>query len=139
MNAFDTDVLTEIFAGDAVLRARLDEIDADKRGIPIVAASEIVRGWLNLIRQAESGKARTPPDVAFLRLQQSLVNMAPLALLPYTAAAHTIVEGWKAAKIRVGTNDMRIAAICIDYGATLVTRSARDYAQLPGLTFDVWN
>lgn len=37
------------------------------------------------------------------------------------------------------THDMRSAAICIVHGATLATRNARDYAQLPGLTFDVWN
>jgi predicted nucleic acid-binding protein len=34
---------------------------------------------------------------------------------------------------------MRIAAICIDHDATLVTRNARDYARIPGLTLDVWN
>ncbi|MCI0700778.1 MAG: type II toxin-antitoxin system VapC family toxin [Planctomycetia bacterium] len=139
MNGFDTDVLTELFAGNAVYAQRLAAIDADKRGIPIVAAAEIVRGWLAAVRQAEAGKGRTSLEEAFRRFQQSLVNMAPFTLLPYTAAAHALVEQWRAAKIRVGINDMRIAAICIVHGATLVTRNARDYAQIPGLTFDVWN
>ena len=40
-------------------------------------------------------------------------------------------------RLRVGTRDLRIAAVCIVHGATLVTHNARDYAQLPGLTFDV--
>lgn len=65
--------------------------------------------------------------------------MAQFTLLPYTAAADSLVQQWRAAKIRVGTNDMRIAATCIDHGATLVTRNARDCAQIPDLTFDVWN
>ena len=139
MNGFDTDILTELFAGNSALALRLVAIDADKRAIPTVAAAEVTRGWLNAVRQAEAGKGRMSLEYAFGRFQQSLVNMAPFTLLPYTAAAHSIVEKWKAAKIRVGTNDMRIAATCMVHGATLVTRNARDYAQIPGLTFDVWN
>jgi tRNA(fMet)-specific endonuclease VapC len=139
MNGFDTDVLTELFAGNAAYVHRLTGIDADKRGIPIGAAAEIVRGWLSAIRQAEAGKGRMTLDYAFGRFQQSLVNMAPFTLLSYTATAHALVQQWQRAKIRVGTQDMRIAAICIVHGATLVTRNARDYTQIPGLTFDVWN
>jgi tRNA(fMet)-specific endonuclease VapC len=46
---------------------------------------------------------------------------------------------WRAAKIRIGTNDLRIAAICLANQAKLVTRNARDYAQVPGLNLEVWN
>jgi tRNA(fMet)-specific endonuclease VapC len=139
MTDFDTDILTELFAGNAALIQRLDAIDADKRGIPIVAAAEITRGWLAATRQAEAGKGRMTLEYALGRLQQGLVNMAAFTFLPYAAAAHALVQQWQRARIRVGTNDMRIAAICIDHGATLVTRNARDYAQVPGLTLDVWN
>ena len=138
MNGFDTDVLTELFAGNPTFLHRLAAIDADKRGIPIVASAEIVRGWLHAIRQAEAGKGRMSLEEAFARFQQSLVKMTPFVLLPYTTAAHALVEQWRKAKIRVGTNDMRIAAICIDHGATLATRNARDYTLIPGLTLDVW-
>lgn len=139
MTALDTDVLTELFAGNAADAQRLAAIDADKRRIPIVAASEVVRGWLSAVRQAEAGKGRMSLEFAFERLQQSFVGIAAFALLSYTPAAHTLVQQWQRAKIRVGTNDLRIAAICIVHGATLATRNARDYAQVPGLTFDVWN
>lgn len=139
MNAFDTDVLTELFAGDVVYVQRFAAIDADKRGLPIVAAAEIVRGWLAAVRQAEAGKGRMSLEYALGQFQQRLVNMTPFTLLSYTTAAHTLVQQWQRAKIRVGTNDLRIAATCIIHGATLVTRNAQDYARLPGLTFDVWN
>ncbi|MDY3553968.1 type II toxin-antitoxin system VapC family toxin [Gemmata sp. JC717] len=128
MTALDTDVLTELFAGNAVYEQRIGAV-----------AGEVVRGWLNAVRQAEAGKGRMSLEFAFERLQESLTVMVPFALLPYTAAADALVRQWRAAKIRVGTNDLRIAAICVVHGATLVTRNARDYAQVPGLTFDVWN
>ncbi len=139
MNAFDTDVLTELFAGDVLYVQRFAAIDPDKRGLSIVAAAEIVRGWLAAIRQAEAGKGRMSLEYAFGQFQQRLVNMAPFTLLSYTAAADALFQQWRAAKVRVGTNDLRIAAICIVHRATLVIRNARDYAQIPGLTFDVWN
>lgn len=126
MNGFDTDVLTELFAGNAAFLLRLDAIDPDKRGVPIVAAGEIVRGWLAAARQAEAGKGRMSLEFALGGFQQSLVNLAPFTLLTYSAPAHALVQQWRAAKIRVGTNDMRIAAICMMHGATLVTRNARD-------------
>ncbi len=139
MNGFDTDILTELFAGNAVFAQRLLAIDADKRGIPTVAAAEIVRGWLAAVRQAEAGKGRQPLERAYELFEQSLRKMAPFTLLSYTPAAHALVQQWQRSKIRVGTNDLRIAAICIVHGVTLITRNAQDYARIPGLTFDVWN
>lgn len=59
-------------------------------------------------------------------------------LLAYTDTAHKLFLSWRAARIRIGTQDLRIAAICFAHGATLVTRNARDYALVPGLALDVW-
>ena len=139
MTALDTDVLSELFAGNAAYAQRLVAIDPTERRIPIVAAAEITRGWLSAVRQTEAGKGRMSLEFVFERLQHSFVGTAAFALLPYTAPAGALYRSWRAAKIRLGTNDLRIAAICIVHGATLATRNARDYVQVPGLTFDVWN
>ena len=139
MNGFDTDVLTELFAGNAAYGQRFVAIDQDKRGLPIVAAAEVLRGWLAAIRQAEAGKGKMSLEYALGQFQQRLVNMAPFTFLSYTAAAEALAAAMRRQRLRVGTRDLRIAAVCIVHGATLVTRNARDYAQIPGLTFDVWN
>jgi len=58
MTAFDTDILSLILRGDPVYGARLLTVAPLDRCVPVVAAAECLRGWLNAIRQAEAGKGR---------------------------------------------------------------------------------
>jgi hypothetical protein len=53
MNAFDTDVLTEILLGQADFVARASAIPASQQAVPIIVIEEILRGRLNVIRQAK--------------------------------------------------------------------------------------
>ncbi len=139
MNAFDTDILSELLLDNAVYTQRAEIIPAADKVIPVVALEEVLRGRLDAIRRAQAGRIRLTLDRAYDLFRDAIEDTQEYRLLPYTAAAHTLFQQWRAAKIRVGTNDMRIAAICMVHGATLVTRNVRDYAQIPGLTFDVWN
>jgi tRNA(fMet)-specific endonuclease VapC len=42
-------------------------------------------------------------------------------------------------KLNVRKMDLRIAAVVLEQNATLVTRNARDFKQVPGLTFVDWS
>lgn len=57
MIAFDADVLTEVLAGNAALVSRAASIPLQEQSVPIIVIEEIMRGRLNSIRQAESGKS----------------------------------------------------------------------------------
>lgn len=139
MTAFDTDVLSELLLGTPAYVQRADMLLAADRVVPIVALEEVLRGRLDAIRRAQAGRIRLTLSRAYDHLRDALEDTRVYRILPYTIAADALFQGWRAAKVRVGSNDLRIAAICVDHGATLATRNARDYAQVPGLTFDVWN
>ena len=139
MIAFDTDILSELLDGTPAYVQRASAIAIADQYVPIVVATEVLRGRLNAIRQAEAQKGKLSLERAFALFEQSLVGIANYQLLAYTAGADSLFKQWKAAKVRVGSRDLRIAAIAIAHGVKLVTRNARDFALVPGLNFEVWN
>jgi len=138
MKAFDTDILTEILAGNPAYAARLANVPLADQAVPIVAVEEILRGRLNTIRQAEAGKTRVTVEQAYSLFEQTLNDVAQLTVLSFTPPAQQLVKEWRKKKIRGSTHDLRIAAICVVRPATLVTRNRRDFEQIPGLSVELW-
>jgi len=58
--------------------------------------------------------------------------------LPYTAQAEQKYQEWRSQKLRVGTHDLRVAAICVAHSAKLIFRNRRDFEQVPGLVVEFW-
>jgi tRNA(fMet)-specific endonuclease VapC len=139
VTAFDTDVLSDLFKNVPALLARIGAVPPDEQLVPVVVVEEILRGRLDAIRTAQAPGSRVPLERAYGEFEKSLADLERFTILPYTAAAHALLQTWRAAKIRIGANDLRIAAVCFAHGAKLVTRNARDYSRVPGLNFEVWN
>lgn len=61
-----------------------------------------------------------------------------MTVLPYGADAHTIFQELQAQKLRVGTQDLKIAAIVLANNAILLTRNTQDFSRVPNLKFEDW-
>jgi tRNA(fMet)-specific endonuclease VapC len=139
MKAFDTDILTEILAGNPAYDERIANVPVDEQALPIVAVEEIIRGRLNTIRQAEAGKGRINIEQAYLLFEQALEDFRELKVLSFTEQAEALLNEWRKKKIRGSTHDLRIAASCVVSSATLVTRNRRDFKNIPGLSVEFWD
>ena len=62
-----------------------------------------------------------------------------MTVLPFDAEAAWHFEQLRKAKVRIGTMDLKIAAICLARNATLLTRNLTDFGQVPGLTAEDWS
>jgi tRNA(fMet)-specific endonuclease VapC len=139
MIAFDTDVLTEVLLGNASYIARASMFPAHEQAVPVIVVEEIIRGRLNIIRQAEANNAKISLERAYDLFEETFRDFQQLYILSYTSQADQIYRQWRQEKVRVSTHDLRIAAICVAHSATLISRNRQDYAQIPGLMVQFWS
>lgn len=59
-------------------------------------------------------------------------------VLPFDAPAHAEVEALRKQKVRIGTCDLRIAAIARTRNLVVVTRNLSDFARVPNLKVEDW-
>ncbi len=58
MIAFDTNILTEVLLGTPSYVNLISAIPVCQQSVPIIVVEEIMRGRLNTIRRAETGKSK---------------------------------------------------------------------------------
>lgn len=138
MIAFDTDVLTEILLGNATLVARAAAIPLPEQAVPVIVIEEIMRGRLNIIRQAEAGRTTISLARAYELFEDTFADFRRLHVLSYTGQADTLFHEWRQQGIRLGTHDLRIAAICAVHHAALISRNRQDFERVPGLVTEFW-
>lgn len=138
MIAFDTDVLTEVLLGDATYAARAAAIPLHEQAVPVIVIEEIMRGRLNIIRQAEAGRASISLARAYELFEDTFTDFQRLHILSYTPQAESLYQEWRQQGIRLATHDLRIAAICVVHAARLISRTRRDFERVPGLVTEFW-
>jgi tRNA(fMet)-specific endonuclease VapC len=101
----------------------------------VITVVESVLGWNGYIR-----RARTPAAVAFAfdGMARSIEVLAGFRIIGFSVAASARYDQLDAMKLNVGKNDLRIAAIALEAGATVVTRNLREFQRVPGLVCEDW-
>jgi tRNA(fMet)-specific endonuclease VapC len=139
MKAFDTDILTEILAGNEAYAERIAKVPLEEQIVPIVTAEEIIRGRFNAVRQAEAGKGRLTIVQAYQLFEKTLDAIREMRILSFSQRAEALMKVWRKRKVKGSTHDLRIAASCVTSSTTLVTRNRRDFQSIPGLAVEFWD
>lgn len=132
----DTDSVTFQQAGRETIIHRLQSIPADSVYTTVITVYEQIRGRLAAINRAQEGRDLVR---AYERLQATLRYFSLVNVLPFTSVAAQRLEKLRAEKVRIGTQDLRIAAIVLSVNGILITSNRRDFDKVPELIIEDWN
>ena len=138
MIVIDTDIYSLLQAGTSHEAARIAPrvlAEKDEIGVTIITYEEQMRGWLAFLSKAKDESKRI---FAYGRLKEMLDDFAKLRVIIYDQEASFHYTRLRTAKIRVGTMDLKIAAIALAHSATLITRNLRDFQKIVGLKIEDW-
>jgi tRNA(fMet)-specific endonuclease VapC len=121
---------------------RIATIDPSERTITVITVEEQIKGWFLEIHRS----LKAPPSeqqakrlsYGYLGLRTAVQNLNEFQILDFTIAAQAKFSELRQQRIRIGTQDLRIAAICLVNHQTLVTRNRQDFEQVPGLQMEDW-
>ena len=76
--------------------------------------------------------------VAYGRLLQHLDNYRRIPVLAFDETAAVVFQRLRRARLRVGTMDLKIAAIVLSRDALLLSKNLMGFGQVPGLQVEDW-
>ena len=129
-------MLTLFERGHHVVVQNCTTHDSATGAITIISVEEQFSGWYTRLR-----RAKTPDELAHIyeRFTSFATFISRLSICSFAEAAIRRYEQLKALKLNIGKRDLRIAAITLAMGATLVTRNRRDFERVPGLRIQDWS
>ena len=135
----DTDHMSLLRRGGAKalpLEMRLAAVPDAEIVTCVVVYEEQMRGWMAEIARMQTGAQSITP---YNSLATTLTIYCAMTILPFDTSAATYFDTLKSQRIRIGSQDLKIAAIALANNATVLTRNVRDFSRVPGLKFEDWS
>ena len=103
--------------------------------LPVISVEEQMRGWMAQIRRSSDVHKQLFPYDRLIRLVQTLADWE---LIRWSEPAADQFVALRRQRIRIGTQDLKIAALALANDALLLSASLRDFEQVPGLRVEDW-
>jgi tRNA(fMet)-specific endonuclease VapC len=132
----DTDHLTLFDLGHPQVGTRLSSQPPDTVGVSVVSVEEYLRGRLAAVAAARDGPRRI---LRYGHLLASVRLFQQFPLTPFDQASEDQYQHLCGLRPRIGTQDLKIAAVALANKLVLLTRNRRDFGRVPGLTLDDWS
>jgi tRNA(fMet)-specific endonuclease VapC len=133
---FDTDHLTLYQHMHPLLMQHIALHPAGVVGICPINIEETMRGRLALLGRVLTGKKHIQ---AYAHLVAAAEMFRQFPLVPFDVASEIQFQHLRAARLRVGTLDLKIAAIALTNNLTVLTRNRRDFGRIVGLAIEDWS
>jgi tRNA(fMet)-specific endonuclease VapC len=101
----------------------------------VITLEEQMRGWLAWMNRVQDVHRQVLAYQELLRLCDFFTRWH---VVPFDAQAASTLQGLRAQRIRIGTMDLKIAAIALVHDALLLSANLRDFQQVPNLRVADW-
>ncbi|MBD1843351.1 type II toxin-antitoxin system VapC family toxin [Cyanobacteria bacterium FACHB-63] len=136
----DTDHFTLLQRSHPILIQRISSFPINALGITVITMEESVQGWLSEIRKASKSNRDCAHQlgIAYDNLRDVIRFLSSFQTLSFTESASVRFTELRQQGVRIGTQDLRIASICLVNDLILLTRNQQDFAQVPNLVLQNW-
>jgi tRNA(fMet)-specific endonuclease VapC len=117
------------------LQIRLANLPANEIATTIVTYEEQMRGWLAVVNKAQS------PDqivAAYERLSKHIETYKFIRILNFDHNAAVVYDRLRHEYRKLGSMDLKIAAIAIANRSTLLTRNLKHFGDISELNAEDW-
>ena len=139
MILLDTDHLTVLRfrSGERCVRlvARMEAAGDEVFGTTIINAAEQMKGWLAAINKERDVFRQV---TGYRELARLFDFYSGYHVAEFDEASANRFQELRKARIRVGTNDLKIAAVALTTDSLLLTANRQDFESVPGLRFANW-
>lgn len=115
---------------------RMAEVGRNSLATTIITVEEQIQGRFQIIKRASGGEKLIG---AYADLQNTIGYFTTFQVLPFDSVANVYYEALQRQKVRIGTQDLRIAAIVLSVRGILVTRNWRDFGKISDLVLEDWS
>ena len=131
----DTDHVSLFQRKNPLILNRIQRINNEQIAVTIITVQEQMRGWMNVInRHGNSDKLIW----AYQGLFDAVKFFNTINVLNFDQVAYDMFLTLKSQKIRIGTQDLRIASVALSVDGIVITRNYKDFAQIPNLKLEDW-
>ena len=117
------------------LRFRLSNIQKDELATTIITFEEQTRGWLAWIAKSKTLEQEVE---RYRDLRKMIESYRNVKILDFDEIAASHFAMLRKEHRRLGTMDLKIAAIAIANNATLLSRNLKDFGKISALQVEDW-
>jgi tRNA(fMet)-specific endonuclease VapC len=117
------------------LKTRLQSVTGEVIATTVITLEEQLRGWLAEISRWRDVRKQT---TAYEKLANLFRFFSRWEVVPFDAQAAVQFERFRKQRIRIGTQDLKIASIAVVHHAHLLSANLHDFQKVPGLRVENW-